>query len=435
MPALTMHAIWYTTNMTLRNLLHLFTPYTDAQERAVGQFFKGLSEHGSRTKTQQRLMELLQRDIAVINLWTEYRYKGYKYLRKSERRRLYANLQRITADFEQFYASYTPSAEIAAQRIRQLAPAAAVEPEKARYIHALMDYFAPRRGIYEYRASSSFGRLLRDPTREQLIGDCNQILTLYIYLYSRAYDVQDLRIRELPGHVALHYGGIDIETTNGTFARYDKREDSQLLPIEEIVSINLLDLTDAYLATHEVDAKDFLQAARFAFILSHDRDIASKNLKAAYGQYVNRLMEQHDYNQALRVAQASHDALLIATVSHNGALHEIERHNYSAARRFAASAANREQLIRDSWRSEGVYHYKARRYHNAIKAFKRTGSSMLIKQGYEALFFEEQKKLPASLTSDTIKQHRNTVKHMYDYAQKSGNKKLIDHTKQLRKHL
>lgn len=426
----------YTTSMSLIDRTYFFlTPYTDAQEQAVGRFFKSLTEHGSQSQTRARLAYLLQRNIAVINLWTEYRYKGYKYLNKLQRKQLYANLQLIAEDFDDFCARSSRPAEIVLSHIGSLVPQATVDPKKAVTLQALMDYFSPARGVYEYRSSSSFGRLLRNPTHEKLIGDCNQIVTLYMYLYSRYYSVNDLQVRLLPEHVALHYGGIDIETTNGTFADYGKQQGSALMPAEEIVSINLLDTTDSYLSTHKVAAQDLLQASRFAFILSRSREIVTQNLNAAYARLVSSYMEHNHYNQALEFAKASGDKALLGAVGHNGAMYEIKRQNYVAARRFAKHAPKPDQLIRDSWYSEGIYYYQAHRYHDAVRAFKQINDQQLVRQCYEGLFFEEQAKLGSNPTKESIRKHAGTIKRMHAYAKRSGNKRLIDYANSLNKHL
>lgn len=415
------------------SIFFFFAPYTDPHEQAVGGFFKGLTEHSSQTHTRARLNELLQRDIAVINLWTEYKYKGYKYLRKSERKKLYANLELLASDFDRFYDNNARVADEVVNQVRRLIPDTTVDPHKIVLIQALMDYFSPSRGVYEYRDSSSFGRLLRDPSHEKLIGDCNQIVTLYIYLYARYYDVRDLQVRVLPGHVALYYGGIDIETTNSTYARYDEVTDNVLLPVGEIVSINLLDTTDSYLSTHEVAAEDILQASRFAFLLSHNRDIVTQNLNAAYTRLVNGLIERNNYSKALVFATASSNKGLLDIVGHNGAVYEMKHHNYAAARRFAQHASDRDALVRNSWQAEGVRHYEAHRYHNAIRAFERIGEQTLVRQCYVALFFEEHEKLGSSLTAETIKNHLGTIKRMRTYAKKSGDKRLVEYTNDLNK--
>lgn len=419
----------------LSRAFYFFTPYTDAREQAVGNFFKSLTEHSDPSTTGTRLDRLLQRDIAVINLWTEYRYKGYKYLSKSERKKLYSNLQLIALDFDRFCQDRMRPAETVVSHIKQLAPQASVDPQKTVFLQALMDYFSPARGTYEYRKASSFGRLLRNPLHEKLVGDCNQIVTLYIYLYARYYNVRDLQVRTLPGHVALHYGGVDIEATRGTFANYNERENNKLLPVEEIVSINLLDMTDSYLSTHEIAAEDFLQSARFAFILSHSRDTVTQNLRAGYHMVVRSLMERHNYTKAVEIAKASQDAGLLGTVGHNGAVHEMQRHNYAAARRLAEYAAKRDELIHSIWQAEGAHYYQEQRFHDAIKAYEHLGDQALVRQCYEALFFQEQKKLGKNLNSQTIKNHASTINHMHTYAKKSGNQALVDHANSLIAHL
>lgn len=416
------------------NIFYFFSPYTDARERSVALFFKGLTEHSNQSRTRLELDDLLQRNIAVINLWTEYQYKGYKYLRKSQRKKLYTNLELIAEDFNHFYVGNPPPKERVASRIYGLGLHVPVDKEKIVLLQALMDYFSPARGTYEYRTSSSFGRLLRNPSQEKLIGDCNQIVTLYIYLYSLYYDIRDLKVRTLPAHVALHYDGVDIEATTGVFANYKEEKDSELLPIEEIVSINLLDVTDSYLSKHEVSAESLLQSSRFAFILSHNRDVVTRNLDAAYGRLINSLMKRNNYSRALKFALASKDMMLLSVVGHNGAVYEMEHHNYAAARRFAQHAPKREELVRSSWHAEGVYHYQARRYHEAIKAFAHINDHSLIRQSYEALFFEEQKKLGSNLTAETIKKYSSVIKRMHGYAKKSGNRELIEHAQRLSKY-
>lgn len=418
-----------------RRIFYFFSSYTDAEERSVGLFFSGLTEHSSQSHTKLQINELLQKNIAVINLWSEYRYKGYKYLRKSQRKKLYENLQIIAEDFEKYRIANIRPADQVTAHLKQLAPYSSISDDRALLFQALTEYFSPARGVYEYHESSSFGRLLRNPSSEKLIGDCNQIVTLYIYLYSRYFPISDLQLRLLPGHVALHYEGIDIETTNGTFTNYSNKKDAVLMPIEEIVSVNLLDTTDSYLSTHEVAAEDFLQASRFAYILSHDRDIVTRNLDAAYASLINSLMKRHNFAQALKFARASRNIELIGIVGHNGAVHNIQHNNFATARRFAEHAPKRDQLIRDSYRAEGVHYFDAHNYQAAIKAFKHYGDDSLVRKCYEALFFEEQNKLGKNMTTDSIKKYASTIKHMETYAKKSGNKQLVDHAKSLREHL
>jgi hypothetical protein len=418
-----------------RWIFYLIRPYTDARERSVAKFFAGLNEHSAHSSAQSRLDQLLQENIAVINLWTEFRYKGYRYLTKTKRRELYAQLERITSEFELFYRAYTVEAETITARVRTIAPGARLHPNQTRLLQAIMDFLSPSNGRYEYRSSSSFGRMLRDPSEEVLVGDCNQIVTLYIYLYSRYFPVRDLHVRTLPSHVALHYGGVDIEATEGSWANYATQKDSVVLPIREIVSINLLDTTDENFATHAIDPEDFLHAARFAAMLSHEREIVTHNLAAAYQTIVAARMKKHDYVRALRFAKQSRDLELLAAVGVNGAQYHVARHDFVAARHFAEYAPKREEIIREIYRSEGVYHFDARRFHDAITAFKKLGDEKLVRVCYENLYVDEQNKLPKNLTSETIREHKRTVARMQGFARKSHNRQIIEQAHKLAKYL
>ena len=400
-------------------LYYIVKPYTDARERQVALFFGGLTERSSLASTRARLLELLQQNIAVINLWSEYKYKGYTYLTKRERKKLYTNLARITSEFDRFWESYdSPEGD-----------------ERRKLLSAIMEYCSGPHGVYQYRASSSFGRLLVNPAEGPLVGDCNQIVTLYIYLYSRYFAVTDLRLRLLPGHVALHYNGDDIEATNGTIAHYDHEKNNVLMPIEEIVSINLLDTTDEYLATHPIAPKDFLQSARFASVLSHDRDIVNRNLDAAYITITKQLMDSHNYTQALAFAKQSRDVELLAVVGHNGALYFMDRHQFTTARQYASHALKRADLIHDSYEAEGAYYYNRKKFSEALKAFETAGNRQAVAKCYEGLFFAVQDTLPKQLTSENVRNYRKQIARMRDYAKRSGNKELVAHVDRLRQYL
>jgi len=419
----------------VQTLYYQFSQYVDASERRIGLFFKGLSEKKSVVAARSQLLDLMQQDLAAINLWTEYKYKGYNYLRKSTRKKLYLNLELITADFEAFYKTNRIDGAEVVQHIHTIAPHAHIELERAQLLRALTDYFSLTRGLYDYRESSSFSRLLRNPSKEKLIGDCNQIVTLYAHLYAKYFDIHDLKIRLLPNHVALHYSGVDIEATNGTFANYDNAKGAELMPIEELVTVNLLDTTDSYLETHEVAPEDFLQSSRLAYMLSHSREIVSRNLDAAYSTIINVLMSRNNFSQALKFAKQSGDIELLTVVGNNGALYHMDRHEFAAARKFAQHALRRSELIKDSYRAEGVYHYNEHHLHEAIKAFKECDDQDAVCKCYAALFFEEQSTLPEQLTSENIKLYSKAIHRMQGYAKKSENKELIQNVDSLRKYL
>ncbi|MFZ1258580.1 MAG: hypothetical protein WAQ25_03865 [Candidatus Saccharimonas sp.] len=418
-------------------IYYFFSPYTGPEERKIATFFAKVREHTPKQKVTYELRQLVQQNAAAVNLWSEHRYKGYRYLKKSTRQTLYKNLALIEADFATFCTNNPYSINELATAQPQLASTLrlAAKAEQLLLIAQIMQYLAPERGLYHYQLSSSFGRLLKNPSQEKLIGDCNQIVTLYLYLYSRHFNVDDLQLRLLPEHVALHYNGIDIEATLGTFADYTTTKNARLVPVEEIVSINLLDVSDEQFTKRAIPARDFLQAARMASLISSEQALTTHNLDAAYRTAITDLQRRNQYATALQYAKQSRDHELISLVAHNGALHATEHHNFTAARKFAAHAPKKHELIITSYRAEGAYHFAAGRYQQAADAYQKAHDSAAVRSCYEALWAKEQAKLGNNLTTNTIKNHAQTITRMHNYAKKSGNKTLINHTDELKKHI
>ena len=420
-----------------QKIFYFFSRYTDPAERRVGKFFGGVSENTNPHQLEKSLTSLLQQDTAVINLWTEYRYKGYNYLTKRMRKELYQNLAAIQDDFVTFAATQVVDLKQEIARISELGVDTAklrLYPDQLTYIVLIQRYLSPRRGLYTYRASSSFGRLLRDPTQERLEGDCNQIVTLYLALYARKYSVSDFKLTLYPGHVALHFEGVDIETTNGTFRRYQK-EGQRTAPIHEIVSVNLLDTTDTNFEKTSVHPEIFLESARLAYVVSSNRQLVKANLEIAYRNTVSHLMKSAQYKKAFVYAKQSRDQELIAISSYNGALHYMRKHEFRPARDLAAYSLKKTELLRMIDHNEAAWLYNAKRYQEAIKIFERLGERQWVVNCYKALYHEEQKMLTGAKTVADLKAHAGTVRTMERYAKASGDASLINHVQSLVKYL
>lgn len=419
-----------------KRLINSLSPYSNDNEKTVQNFFTSLTEGSNQTQTINRLLELLQHNIACINLWCEFRYKGYAYLNKSTRKQLYANLGLIEDDFAKFYIKTKDNKN---QNQNQLTTNSQNDSQnnsnKLLLLTCIMNYLSSSRGLYVYQESSSFGKLLQDPNKNYLIGDCNQIVTLYIYLYSRYYPISDLNLRTLPGHVALHFKGQDIEATKGIFTDYSKTKNNKLLPIHEIVSINLLDVTDIYLKTKPIDPKDLLQSSRLAYLLSNNRDIVTHNLNASYGTVISSLIKNHNFEQALIFAKQSKDTSYLKSVTQSGVVYNISKHNFAKARQLAEHIKENPELIRNIYRAEGRYYFDNENYSMAVKPFSQANDYEAVKSCYEALFIKEQNKLPKNLNSENIKNCRHIINNMNLYAKKSNNKDIQTIVKQYSKYL
>lgn len=420
-----------------RTIYYFFSRYTDPAERRVGRFFRRVNERMSPHQLEKSLITLLQQDTATINLWTEYRYKGYNYLTKGTRKELYQNLAALHEDFTAFAASQQVDIKAEIAKIHENGIDTArlrSYPDQLQHIILIQRYLSPRRGLYTYRASSSFGRLLRDPAKEKIEGDCNQIVTLYLSLYATKHRVTDLKLTLYPGHVALHFEGVDIETTNGTFTRYDK-EGQRTAPIHEIVSVNLLDTSDTNFEKTAIHPEVFLESARLAYAVSSNRQLVKRNLEIAYHNTVSHLMKSAQYKKAFEYAKQSKDQELIAIASYNGALHYMRKHEFARARDFAAYSLKKAELLRMIDHNEAAWLYNAKRYQEAIKVFERLGERQWVVNCYKALYHQEQRALSGVKTVADIKAHAGTVRNMERYAKFSGDSQLIQHVQSLVKHL
>lgn len=422
----------------LQKVYYLFSQYTDPFERKIGKFFAKLNEDDQKSYISSTLLGLMQKDLVKINLLSEAKYKGYKYLKKSTRRRLYINSQLICDDFKQFNEKYQYNESKVTDEIRATgANIAGVipYPEKLAYISAIMNYLSPNAGTYSYRESSTFGELLKNPADKDLQGDCNQIVTLYIYLYSVKYDISDLQIKTYPGHVALHFHGVDVEATNGTFQNYN-HEEQRVLPIQEIVSVNLLDVTDKYFSTHSIDPESQLQSARLALLVSSNQQMVQQNLTATYNNAVASMMGQNNYTAALKYARQSKNLMLIQLVGHNGAVKLLNEKQYKLAEKFAQFASDKTDLLKTIYYNHAVDLYNSEDYLDAIKQFQKSGGHQdIINKCYVGLYMNEQRKLGSMSTKQDVQNNKSIINNMYHYAKLSGDSKIIEHVKSLMKYL
>lgn len=419
-----------------QKLYYFFSEYVNPDERQIGKYFVKLNENSSSAKIKESLHYYLQKDIVVFNLWCESKYKGYKYLTKSCRRNLFNNVDKIVVDFEIFCHEHEFIFDEIVVEIRKYYPdfnAGASDIEKLKYLRAIMAYMSPANNRYAYRQSSTFGELLKDPKTSQLVGDCNQIVTFYIYLYSLRFDISDLQLITYPGHVALHFRGVDIEATNGKFAHYNDKPVS-VLPVHEIASINLLDVTDSYYKTYRVSSSKLLESARLAHIISSQKQIVASNLKSAYHNAVIEYIKSNDYKSALLVAKQSGDKSLLDYVSKHAVKYYIGKNNFKEANRCSKNIQDGDDWQKLIDTNEALYFYNNKQYQKSLTRYKHLKDNAMIKNCYLALYRAEQQKLGELKTVDDIRKHRGTIQKMSTYAKLSGDATSIKYTQELQKY-
>jgi len=420
-----------------KKIYYKFSQYTGPNERRVAMYFRSLNEKSNDTKVRKHLISLLQSDAVAVNLWSEYKYRQYRYLNKSKRAILYSNALIIANNILDISDTNRPSMRDITEELEKLGFNLAsmnVDLDRLVYLKTIMNYLSPKNNIYTYRNSSTFGALLSNPNNDKLIGDCNQIVTLYIYLYSLRYNIEDLKLSILPGHVAINYAGIDIEATSGEFKDYSHKNRT-LSPVEEIVSINLLDTSDSYFKTHKVGAATMLESARIAYLISSNQELVDNNLKAAYSNLVNEKVKFNNFSDALDYAKQSKQRNLINLVGHNGAIYYMGLNQFKEAHKYASYADDKSKLIKIIDETTAHFYYKKGDYSLAIKYFDKIGNQDAVKNCYHNLFIKEQKNLGKIKTIEDIKNNKNRIRDMSNYAKKSGNKDLMKYTDGLLKYL
>jgi hypothetical protein len=289
-------------------LFYAFSPYVDSFERKVDKFFQNIKSSDNVFSVQKELLEFMQKDLVKVNVWLEKKFKGYKYLTKSVRREMYKNTSLIVLKFNKFCREIS----ISESNLKlELDSKGLIYPsgntEQLKYLAYICAFLKP--GLYyEYIKTSSFGKLLKNPAEQKLQGDCNQIVTLYAYLYSLKFPINDLQIKLLHEHVCLHFRGVDIEATAGVFIKYPKYE--HLIPVTEIISTNLLDLSDFRESTQKIDERTMVKSAQLAYAISSLKSFVAQNLEIAYFNLSISAMKNGDLQTAVFYASKTKNAEL-----------------------------------------------------------------------------------------------------------------------------
>lgn len=364
----------------------------------------------------------MQENLVVLNLWLERKYKGYKYLNKWNRSRLYANTQKII----ELFRSYCDSVKVDMAALQKEISALGVDlvgerAEKIKYLYLITEFLRPGK-YYQYLEGASFGKLLSDPEKKKLIGDCNQIVTFYAFLYSLRFPISDLKIKLMPKHVCLHYEGVDIEATNGTFTRYSEYD--HLLPIVELLTTNLLDVSDFRDKTLQIDTRILVSAAELAFRLSSMRDVVRDNLKITYHNLVVDAMNQNDFDTAVFFVRKTDDLKLKEAVYTNAVVFYTKENNFDKARYYLQNVLD-PKLKEYVLGNEGYFYFKKGDFDKALQVYRTVGDNQMIKACYAEQFNRLQKKVSAANTVEAARYYRSDYEKMKDLAGRMGDSNLV----------
>src|SRR3989339_77557 len=139
-----------------RWIYYFLSSYENPFERKVDKFFEHVKSTDSISSIRDELLALMQANLIVLNVWLEKKFKGYKYLSKWTRKKMYKNQEIIKQKFFEHIKNYP----ILIDKIKEDMLAKSIEfphgdEEKILYITHIMSFLKP--GVYfHYLKASSF---------------------------------------------------------------------------------------------------------------------------------------------------------------------------------------------------------------------------------------------------------------------------------------
>ncbi len=399
----------------------LFSPCVNSFERKVNKFFKHIKSTDSSNEVRKKLLALMKENLIVVNVWLEKKFKGYEYLSKKMRRTMYGDVKFIVEKWKDHLKQNPVKDEVLRKRLdTKNLHFPTGDNEKLRCLYGIMRFLKPGK-YYKYIKTASFGKLLRNPNERKLEGDCNQIVTLYIYLYSLKFPIEDLRIKLLPEHVCLHFRNIDIEATNGTFQKYTECED--VLPVTEIISTNLLDLTDFREDVQSISERTMVKSAQLAYAISSLKPLVTKNLNIAYANLAIAAEKAKNFKTAIFYLSKTGDRSNLKRVYRNACIYYMKSNSFSKARYYASQSGDYE-LEKTVKHNEGLYFYNNGGVEKALSIFTSIGNEKMKKACYSKQYNKLHKKVSGVRTMKDVKRHKSTYQKMLRLAQKMGNTSL-----------
>ena len=401
----------------------LFSQYVSPFEKKVDRFFVNIKSTDGLSSIKDKLLELMQGNLMIVNVWLEKKFKGYLYLTKTARKEMYADTQLIIKKLEEFCAKNVVNVEELRAFFKNRSFTFPDGDEvKLAYLYQIMMFLEPGK-YYHYIQTASFGKLLRDPDKEKLEGDCNQIVTLYIYLYSLKFPVSDVQIKLLPEHVCLHFREIDIECTNGQFAKYT--ENLEVLPSTEIISTNLLDLSDFREDVQMITPEVMVKSAQLAYAVSSLKTMVAKNLNVAFHNLAVSALNRHNFDSAIFYFEKAGDKEQLATVYHNATLYYLNLKDYKKALFYATKSGDRE-IEKNVKYNQGVELLNQNSVDRALEVFIGLGDEKMKKACYQKQYNDLVHQVAYIKTLQEAKNKKSVYQKMLVLAEKIGDPSLAE---------
>ena len=395
----------------------LFSSYVNPFERKVDRFFRNVKSTDSIANIKGELLVLMQENLIVVNVWLEKKFKGYKYLTKRVRRQMYVDLEIVVKKFQDEMTADAFTVDSVKETFKlQGLNFPTGDEQKVLYLYQIMQFMFPGK-YYKYIKTASFGKLLRNPENQMMEGDCNQIVTFYIYLYSLKFPIEDLRIKLLPEHVCLHFREIDIEATNATFQKY--QENLEVLPVTEIISTNLLDLNDFREDVQSIEPRVMVKSAQLAYAISSLKSLVAKNLNIAYRNLALSALSLNNFDSAIFYLGMTDRKDELIAIYNKATVYFMDQKNFSKAGYFADLSKD-QNLVKTVKYNEGVYYFNLDQIEKALAIFTALGDDKMKKACYQKQYNLLSKRVAGVKTLADAKSKKSVYQSMLGLAEKIG---------------
>ena len=392
-------------------------------DKVIGKIKLGKSSNRLKDKF---IVNFLENPIEMT-VWLEYKYKGYKFLKKRKRRHIYEVAELIEEDFMSFYESE----EINFSTVEMTVPDRLKNKDEKENIWKLMMIAKFLKGKFKYRESSAFWKLFPNDYGDEdvkMIGDCNQIVTVYIWLYRLIGELEDLKIRVLPKHVCLHLHDLDFEATNGQFKDYKKK--GYIAECENIVSINLLDIHDPVEQRWDVSEVNTAKMQAVAAMFDVETKLVENNLKITYANMGVFYMNTHKWKTARKYLEMAESDKMIEMSYHNEVVELLENNNFKKAIKVA-HRGGLETLEMKVRRDYCIRLTKSKNWKKAFAEARKLGDKKMLKYVYGKEFEYLYDKVSEYQTVSAARNHKTRYRRLLFLARKLGDKKAEECVKKI----
>ena len=381
----------------LNNIYWFFSRFVNKDEKRLYKILR------SRNINTHKLLELCQKDFMMVCVFLEYFTKGYVGLKKSKRAMIYRSMRQLEFDLLEFRKNK------------------GFKLESRQEFFDMLLLFLHKSGRYTYQESTFLGGMT-DPNN--LIGDCNQIVSLYVHLWRLFFDIRELEIKLPPNHIVLSFRGSDIEATNGM--RTLKFADLRTLEILELLTVNILDVSDAREKQSTIHPERIMHGFKLANSLSSHMDVVRKNLVIAKNNLAYNYLKNNKFKFAIKLFSETKNTKGLNSARNNACVYFVSKKKFVKALKFAFNQ-KLQTYVFSHWVEDDCQKHKFAR---ALKNANRVQMQDYV-MGKEYNFLAS--KLPSTLDSNSVKKHMKKLKRMLKLAQMMNDKKLTKQLKQILK--